>query len=155
MGNIFYYDSPIGGLGIGEENKCLTHIVFGNEQINDYIIKETEFIKAVHLQLEEYFNGKRHEFDIPLKFIYGTPFQQEVWQALMKIPYGETKSYKDIAQMINHPKAVRAVGGANNRNNIPIIIPCHRVIGANGSLVGYGGGLDKKIFLLELEKNNR
>ena len=99
----------------------------------------------VKKQLDEYFAGSRKEFDIPLK-LYGTEFQIKVWKALEVIPYGETKSYKDIAICIDNPKGCRAVGLANNRNPIPIIIPCHRVIGANGKLVGYGGGIDKKSF---------
>ncbi len=103
-------------------------------------------------QLEEYMAGTRTEFDLPLK-PEGTEFQKKVWNALLLIPYGETKSYKGIAVLIDNPKGCRAVGMANNRNPIPIIIPCHRVIGANGSLIGYGGGLDIKVKLLELERS--
>jgi methylated-DNA-[protein]-cysteine S-methyltransferase len=101
-------------------------------------------------QLEEYFRGVRKSFDIKLE-IRGTDFQTKVWQALREIPYGERASYKDIAVRIGSPKAVRAVGGANNRNPLPIVIPCHRVVGADGALVGYGGGLPIKTFLLQLE----
>lgn len=101
-------------------------------------------------QLEEYFGGKRTSFDIPLD-LRGTPFQLQVWQALARIPYGEVRSYKQIAEAIGSPKAVRAVGGANNRNPVSIIIPCHRVIGAGGDMVGYGGGLPIKQFLLSHE----
>ena len=101
-------------------------------------------------QLEEYLNGNRREFDLPLK-TSGTVFQQAVWEALKSIPYGQTRSYKQVALMINKPNACRAVGMANNKNPIWIIIPCHRVIGSNGSLVGYGGGLDNKRKLLLLE----
>ena len=117
---------------------------------NDFQICETELIKRAKKQLFEYFEGKRKNFDLPL-LKEGTPFQISVWSALEKIPYGETRSYKDIAIAINNPKAVRSVGMANNRNKIAIFIPCHRVIGADGKLVGYGGGLHIKRFLLELE----
>ncbi|WP_325063583.1 methylated-DNA--[protein]-cysteine S-methyltransferase [Risungbinella massiliensis] len=101
-------------------------------------------------QLQEYMHGARQEFDLELDLL-GTPFQRKVWEALRTIPFGETRSYQDIANQIENPKAVRAVGGANNKNPISIIVPCHRVIGANGALVGYGGGLDKKKYLLRLE----
>ena len=102
-------------------------------------------------QMNEYFSGKRKKFDLPLYF-EGTEFQQNVWNELRKIPYGVTVSYKDIAAGIKNEKAVRAVGNANNKNKIMIIVPCHRVIGKNGKLVGFAGGLDKKEFLLEHEK---
>ena len=101
-------------------------------------------------ELKEYFQGKRREFDLPLS-VKGTAFQMKVWRALQEIPYGETRSYGEIAEAIGKPKAARAVGMANNRNPVSIIIPCHRVIGADGKLVGYGGGLDAKEYLLELE----
>ena len=102
-------------------------------------------------QMNEYFSGKRKKFDLPLYF-EGTEFQKNVWNELRKIPYGVTVSYKDIAAGIKNEKAVRAVGNANNKNKIMIIVPCHRVIGKNGKLVGFAGGLDKKEFLLEHEK---
>ena len=105
---------------------------------------------AIH-QLNEYFNGIRKSFDLPLE-MNGTEFQKKVWNALCDIPYGETRSYKDIAEKIGNPKAVRAVGGANNKNKLMIVVPCHRVIGADGSLTGYAGGLDVKKILLELEQ---
>jgi len=101
-------------------------------------------------QLEEYFDGRRLDFDVAIR-PSGTEFQMDVWKALLEIPYGETRSYSDIAESIGRPRACRAVGMANNRNPISIIIPCHRVIGADGSLVGYGGGLDMKQKLLDLE----
>ena len=101
--------------------------------------------------MNEYFSGERKKFDLPLYF-EGTEFQKSVWNELRKIPYGTTVSYKDIAEGINNEKAVRAVGNANNKNKIMIIVPCHRVIGKNGKLVGFAGGLDKKEFLLEHEK---
>lgn len=101
-------------------------------------------------QLDSYFAGTRREFDLPLDLI-GTPFQKAAWQALQKIPYGETRSYAEQATLCGKPKAVRAIGTANGRNPVSIIVPCHRVIGKNGSLTGYGGGIDRKRFLLELE----
>ena len=107
--------------------------------------------QAAAEQLEAYFAGKRTTFSLPLRPA-GTAFQLAVWQALTEIPYGETRSYGEIAAAVGNPKAARAVGMANNRNPISILIPCHRVIGSTGALVGYGGGLEKKLFLLELEK---
>lgn len=110
-----------------------------------------EDVQSVLDQLNGYFAGERRQFDTPVTFVGGTPFQRKVWQELLNIPYGEVRSYKDIARAIGMPKAVRAVGGANNKNPISIIVPCHRVVGSNGALVGYGGGLDKKEYLLKLE----
>lgn len=101
-------------------------------------------------QLSEYFTGQRQHFDVPL-VPQGTPFQQEVWHQLSQIPFGECRSYADIARAINRPKAVRAVGAANGRNSLPIFVPCHRVIGSNGTLTGFAGGLDMKAWLLKLE----
>lgn len=110
--------------------------------------------EAVCRQLDEYFAGTRTTFDFPLR-LQGTPFQEKVWAALRDIPYGETRSYQQIAQAIGQPKACRAVGMANHRNPIYIVVPCHRVVGANGALTGYGGGLDMKKALLELEARQR
>lgn len=110
--------------------------------------------KEAITQLNAYFAGKLHEFNLPLKAA-GTPFQEAVWQALTSIPYGKTVSYKDIAEQVNLPKAARAVGMANGRNPISIIIPCHRVIGTNGKLTGYGGGLHRKEWLLEHEYEDK
>ena len=119
------------------------------------IIKEndkgSEVLDKALKQMNEYFSGERKKFDLPLYF-EGTEFQKSVWNELRKIPYGTTVSYKDIAEGINNEKAVRAVGNANNKNKIMIIVPCHRVIGKYGKLVGFAGGLDKKEFLLEHEK---
>ena len=106
---------------------------------------------GLHKQLQEYFRGKRTVFDLPLQAA-GTEFQVSVWKALLKIPYGQTRSYKEIAEKIKRPKAVRAVGGANGSNPVPIIIPCHRVISHDGTLGGYSAGLDIKTQLLELER---
>lgn len=114
--------------------------------------KITPIIENAAKQLDEYFRGKRKKFDLPLS-VHGTDFQKSVWNALQKIPYGKTCSYKDIAVAVGNSKASRAVGMANNRNKIIIIIPCHRVIGTDGSPVGYGGGLDVKKMLLLLENS--
>ena len=110
--------------------------------------------KAVAIQLAEYFAGQRQVFDVPLK-LEGTPFQQTIWQALARIPYGVTMTYAQLASQIGKPQACRAVGNANGRNPVSIIIPCHRVIGTNGRLTGYAGGLDNKQWLLELERSTR
>lgn len=112
---------------------------------------EQAVLKQVSQQLTEYFAGQRSDFDVPLDLRCGTAFQQSVWQALLKIPLGETLSYGQISQQIGNPAAVRAVGGAVGRNPVSIIVPCHRVIGSNGTLTGYGGGLDRKTALLRLE----
>lgn len=153
MGNVFYYETKLGTIGIAEVDEQITHLFFEVEKfpLNDYEKKETPILAEAGRQLMEYFEGKRRKFDLPLAPA-GTEFMLRVWKALQDIPYGETRSYKEIAAMADNSKACRAVGMANNRNPISIVIPCHRVIGANGALVGYGGGLDKKVFLLDLEK---
>jgi len=156
MKNLYYVNSPVGKLGIIEENQKITGLFFKGvkkapKTTADFTMGETPLIKKTAAQLEEYFDGKRKVFDIPL-FLKGTAFQQAVWKALLRIPYGETKSYKEVATMAGNAAACRAAGMANNRNPVAIIVPCHRVIGADGSLTGYGGGLDKKQYLLDLEK---
>ncbi|HOO26115.1 MAG TPA: methylated-DNA--[protein]-cysteine S-methyltransferase [Clostridiales bacterium] len=153
MANVFYYPSPAGRLGIAEDKGLIEQIFFAD--IEDrrkagYDLVETPIIKEAAKQLDEYFAGKRKDFDLPLKFI-GTDFQKKVWQALTEIPYGQLRSYKDIAIAVDSPKGFRAVGLANNRNPIVIVVPCHRVVGHSGSLTGYGGGLGVKDFLLKLE----
>ncbi|WP_294404762.1 methylated-DNA--[protein]-cysteine S-methyltransferase [uncultured Clostridium sp.] len=155
MVNTYSYDSDFGRIIITEENKCITEIIMGNSEYNSSINSpyESDLIKNAYNQLQEYFSGKRKSFDLPLA-PKGTDFQKKVWKALQEIPYGSTCSYKDIAVKIGNKNSCRAVGNANNKNPIFIVIPCHRVIGANGSLVGYGGGLDLKKKLLDLEKNN-
>ena len=158
---MFYkiYDFEIGELAICEENEkiVLVNVVKTKEDIEEMaknsIQKETSLIKNTKQQLDEYFAGKRKKFDIPIK-LDGTDFQIKVWKELLKIPYGETCSYLDIAKCIGNPKASRAVGMANNKNKIIIIVPCHRVIGSNKKLVGYACGLDVKEKLLELEREN-
>ena len=117
------------------------------------LLQTTELLSMATIQLDEYFQGKRTTFSLPFK-LTGTPFQLAVWKELQNIPYGQTTSYKEIAQKINKPKAYRAVGMANNKNPLPIIIPCHRVIGSNGKLIGYAGGLNLKNYLLELEQSH-
>ncbi|MFV0502733.1 MAG: methylated-DNA--[protein]-cysteine S-methyltransferase [Lachnospirales bacterium] len=142
------YNSPIGQMAIETTSNRLKAIDFS---INlDKKIIETKTSYIVKKQLDEYFAGKRHEFTIELE-LSGTAYQKIVWQNVMTVKYGETMSYKEIAILSNSPKSARAVGMANNKNKIPIIIPCHRIIGSNGDLVGYGGGIDKKVFLLDLE----
>ena len=147
------YDTVIGKIIIEESEEKISRIeiVNGTEKF-DGKEEETELINKTYKELDEYFRGKRKNFDIPLK-IEGTEFQKKVWNALLEIPYGETRSYLDIAKRIGNPKASRAVGMANHNNKIIIIIPCHRVIGSNKKLVGYAGGLDVKEKLLKLEQN--
>lgn len=152
MGNKAYFHSPIGWLSIEDNGIALTKINFEKQACKE--CSKTSMITRIAIQqLEEYFNGKRYSFSLPLA-PSGTQFMQDVWQALITIPYGEVRSYGDIARKIGNPKACRAVGMANNRNPLPIIIPCHRVIGANGKLIGYAGGLGCKEKLLALEKEN-
>jgi len=154
MSSVWFYDSPIGPIGIAEERGAISHVVFRrDEAIAGFEITQTPLTQKAAIQLAEYFDGKRTEFDLPLS-LHGTDFQVSVWKALQTIPFGETRSYNDVAVMIGNPKACRAVGMANNRNPISIIVPCHRVIGQNGSLVGYGGGLPAKQYLLDLEKRH-
>ena len=152
-----YMDSPVGALKLVAHDQALVAVMWDNEDHKRVRLAElTENLQhpmllKVKQQLEEYFAGQRRRFDLPLDF-QGTDFQQQVWQALLTIPYGETRSYKDIALQIGNQKAVRAVGAANGRNPISIIAPCHRVIGSGGALVGFAGGLDKKQILLSLEQ---
>ena len=149
-----YCDSPLGSLLLAGRGAVLERLEFPSS--NQAKAPETEWEAAdapfsqALLQLGEYFKGQRRTFDLPLA-LQGTAFQRRVLEALQAIPYGETRSYKDIAAAIGQPKAVRAVGAANARNPIPIIIPCHRVIGSDGSLTGFGGGLEVKQTLLRLE----
>jgi methylated-DNA-[protein]-cysteine S-methyltransferase len=138
-------------IGIAEENNAITGVYFGAEIPCGFVKAETPLIKKAADQIKEYLNGKRKKFSLPLA-MRGTEFQMDVWRALQSIPYGETRSYKQIAELVHRPKAVRAVGMANHRNPISIIVPCHRVIGHDGTLTGYGGGLPLKKYLLELEQ---
>ena len=152
MEKICFYDTPVGKLIIGEENGAITRVTW-TQLPKEYLQEETALISECRNQLEEYFTEKRMTFDLPLA-PKGTEFQQKVWSALQGIPYGEVYTYKDIAVAIGNPKGCQAVGGANGKNPIAIIIPCHRVIGKNGKLVGYAGGMENKKFLLELEKSH-
>ncbi|MBC6695631.1 methylated-DNA--[protein]-cysteine S-methyltransferase [Terrisporobacter mayombei] len=149
MYNIFFYETDIGTIGIREDGQYITNIYFSKFNTEDNIL-ETDLIISGIMQINEYIQGKRKKFDLPLN-LEGTEFQKKVWNELKNIPYGETRSYKDIAVAIGNEKASRAIGMANNKNPIPILIPCHRVIGANGKLVGYRGGLDIKEKLLNIE----
>ena len=146
----YSYETKLGSVTIVEEDGALLAIT--TNRTYKGIEQETSLIKEAYRQLSEYLIGKRKRFDLPLN-PRGTMFQQQVWKALCDIPYGETRSYKQIAEAIGNPKAVRAVGMANNRNPLLIVVPCHRVIGANGKLVGYAAGIEKKEFLLKLEKS--
>ena len=151
----FIYHTTIGELLVAEKEGKITDLkaISRLDPTFDGEFRETPLLALTIQQLNEYLAGDRHTFDLPLA-PQGTPFQRAVWQALLAIPYGETRSYGDIAHAIGNPKAARAVGMANHNNPISFIIPCHRVIGANGALVGYGGGLDLKKKLLDLESKN-
>ncbi|MEN8990620.1 methylated-DNA--[protein]-cysteine S-methyltransferase [Avibacterium paragallinarum] len=152
-----FLDSPVGQLKLVAHETALVAVLWENENPNRVRLaalvedlKHPILLKTAQ-QLNEYFAGKRQQFDLPLDF-EGTAFQQQVWQALLTIPFGETRSYKQIAEQIGNVKAVRAVGAANGKNPISIIAPCHRVVGANGKLVGFAGGLENKEILLKIEK---
>ena len=145
-------ESAIGLLTLVEENGKLREIRFGS-QTADLELMETPLLAKTVKELTEYFSGERKQFTIPLD-PRGTPFQLRCWDALLRIPYGETRTYREQAVMIGNPKACRAVGMGNHHNLLPIVIPCHRVIGANGKLTGYAGGLNIKELLLEIERMN-
>lgn len=178
MKNIALYNTEVGILGIAEENHYITNVFFQSqihelkhlpvtvESVNkivnakgmvidgeNYSIQETIILREASGQLKQYFTGSLKSFDLPLA-PQGTAFMKSIWEYLMRIPYGETRSYKEIAQASGNIKASRAVGMANNRNPLPFFIPCHRVIGSDGKLIGYRGGLDIKNKLLELEKKH-
>jgi methylated-DNA-[protein]-cysteine S-methyltransferase len=150
-----YLDSPIGSLLLAGRSGTLEIVRFPNGRMamapeDDWRRDDGAFGTAKR-QLDEYFGGLRRRFDLPMA-PRATPFQARVLAALQRIPYGETRSYKDIACAIGEPRSVRAVGGANGRNPLPIVIPCHRVIGSGGQLTGFGGGIETKRFLLDLER---
>jgi len=147
------YETTLGKILIEYDNENIVGLFRVKEDPKDFGIKN-QLTELVYKEITEYLEGKRKEFTFPFK-LSGTPFQKSVWKALCDIPYGETRSYKEIAIAIGNPKACRAVGLANNKNPISIAVPCHRVIGSDGKMVGYGGGLDMKITLLELEKKNK
>jgi AraC family transcriptional regulator of adaptative response/methylated-DNA-[protein]-cysteine methyltransferase len=156
-------DSPIGILTVGEVDGRVVLLAFGDVEAAedeiarirralaaDQLMRTTPVLAQLKRELAEYFAGDRREFTVPLHPV-GTSFQQTAWQGLLEIPYGATRSYAQLAESIGHPRAVRAVGSANGRNPISILIPCHRVIASGGGLGGYGGGLDRKRLLLDLE----
>jgi len=150
-------ESPIGLIRLEAADGHITGCYFGAGESppenEPHDKKDAAVIAQCQQELADFFAGKLKQFTVPLR-AEGTAFRKRVWEELRRIPYGETASYQEIAKRIDNPKAVRAVGGANHHNPISIIVPCHRVIGANGSLTGFGGGLEAKQWLLELEKNN-
>ena len=151
-------DSPVGSLGLIADESGLTHILFPTHSLSDLGLSSENFpesfddavLQATTAQLGEYFNGTRTSFDLPLH-VEGNDFEVDVWFAMRSIPYGQTITYGKQSDISGHPGAFQAVGAANGRNPLPIVLPCHRVIGSDGSLVGFGGGLDTKRFLLDME----
>jgi methylated-DNA-[protein]-cysteine S-methyltransferase len=149
---ICFRETLLGKIGIEDRNGSIVAVYFENDPVSpDREVGETALLRQAFKQLEGYLAGRLTLFSLPLE-PEGTPFMKEVWRKLQDVPYGHTASYKDIATEVGNPRAVRAVGQANHRNPIPIFIPCHRIIGSNGNLVGYGGGLALKEKLLALEK---
>ena len=151
MKAVFFYDYPIGPVGIAEDGGYIARVFFGKTLPAGFAAAETPLIREAAAQLSAYFAGKRRTFDLPLA-LRGTEFQMSVWDALRDIPFGETRSYGDVAALIGRPRAYRAVGMANHDNPVAVIVPCHRVTGRDGSLTGYAGGLFAKQYLLDLEK---
>jgi len=163
------YSTPIGFLEITEDAGCLTRISFSpigidslegisdssrNRAVSESFGTQTALLEETRLQLDAYFSGRLERFSLPLD-PRGTAFQRRVWDALLDIPYGSTETYSGIARAVGNPRAARAVGLANNRNPLPIVIPCHRVIGKNGTLIGYAGGLALKRYLIDLESGRK
>ena len=153
MKSMYIIQTVIGPLTVIESDNCITHIHFGEVNVMGIETRKTELIEETEKQINAFYSGERDSFDLPLT-LNGTEFQNKVWKALLDIPKGETRSYKDIAEAVGSPNASRAVGMANNRNPIPVIIPCHRVIGKNGKLVGFAGGLDLKEKMLMIERKS-
>jgi methylated-DNA-[protein]-cysteine S-methyltransferase len=145
---IDYMDSPLGLIEFKASDKGISQVIFCGD--HKKAVKTNAMTDCCKQQLCEYFSGQRKAFDLPL-VLQGTDFQQSIWACLSQIPFGKTMSYGEIAHKINNPKSVRAVGGANGRNPVSIIVPCHRVIGANGTLTGYAGGIARKLWLLNHE----
>lgn len=168
LASVFYYtsiDTPLGKLYLAGGKEGICRVDFWSKSENLFVksfqsdtknlpIKSSEPFSNIIKQLKEYFSGKRKKFNVSLDLSCGTPFQQKVWKTLLEIPYGETESYKWVAKQIKKPKATRAVGNANGKNPIPIIIPCHRVVAADGGLGGYSSGVENKKKLLKLEGLN-
>jgi methylated-DNA-[protein]-cysteine S-methyltransferase len=151
-----HFDSKLGGITLAATDKGLAGVWFDRQRHSPdmtgwEVATDHPVLRKATEQLDEYFSGRRQHFDLPLDLSHGTPFQQTVWQALLAIPAGETTSYGSISAGVGKPAAVRAVGAAVGRNPISVIVPCHRVLGSDGSLTGYAGGLDRKTALLELE----
>jgi methylated-DNA-[protein]-cysteine S-methyltransferase len=149
-----YYHSPIGIVEIVSDENSIIALSFVEEAIENNAQAVPKVLQAALQQIDEYFEGRRSVFDLELK-AEGTEFQQKVWRSLVEVPYGETACYGDIAKAVGNSKGSRAVGGANNKNKIAIMIPCHRIVGADGSLTGYAGGLWRKEWLLKHEKNHK
>lgn len=148
---VYFYTCPVGEIGIEASGEAITHLYIKNDNYpRDAEVCLSPIIREAKAQVDAYFAGKLRKFDLPLA-PYGTDYMKTIWRLLSQIPYGETRTYGQIAAQAGNPKAARAVGLANHHNPIPIIIPCHRVIGANGKLVGFAGGLDMKSQLLMLE----
>lgn len=148
---LLLFDTPFGLMGLASEEEAVCRLYLPNSPVPRIACRETPLLTEGRKQLTEYFAGQRREFSLPL-VLKGTPFQQQVWDALREIPWGETRTYGQIAAAVGRPKACRAVGMANHCNPIPILIPCHRVVGAMGSLTGYAGGVELKRALLDLER---
>ena len=144
------FDTPLGTMAVEEENGSIVRLYLPNRPMPRLMPHKTPLLERAEGQILEYLNGQRQVFDLPLAPV-GTPFQQQAWQALREIPFGQTRSYGEQARAIGRPGAARAVGMANRSNPIPILIPCHRVIGADGSLTGYVAGMELKRALLEVE----
>ena len=148
--NFYQFETPLGLMALGEEEGAIVRLYLPTDGVPRLMSRPTPLLEKAEGQLREYFEGNRTSFDLPLA-PQGTPFQQKVWAALRDIPYGQTRSYKDVARAVDCPRGCQAVGQANSRNPIPILIPCHRVIAANGSIGGWRGGPEMKRALLDLE----
>ena len=154
MERIWFYQTKVGEIGIGEKFGAIVRVTFGRDMgglPEEFDMTETTLLKLAAVEIQEYLDGKRKTFDLPLA-PEGTPFQKQVWQALRKIPYGQTATYGEIAAAVGIPKGARAIGRANHENHIAILIPCHRVVGANGKLTGYAAGIEIKKALLTIEQ---
>lgn len=149
-----YYQSPIGIVEILTDSDSVVELSFTEQKAGETAADAPEILKAALQQIEEYFQGSRKSFDLKLN-AKGTEFQQKVWQQLIQVPYGNTACYGEIAAAVGNQKASRAVGGANNKNRIAIVIPCHRIVGADGSMTGYAGGIWRKEWLLQHEKERK
>lgn len=149
----YTYNTIIGSLNITADDFYIRYISIGKYKNDNHILKETEIINNAFIQINEYLSGSRKNFSLNIKY-EGTLFQQKVWQSLLNIPYGNTISYKELAEKVLSPKAYRAAGSACGQNPLPIIVPCHRVIHSNGNISGYALGAEIKRFLLNLEKNS-